>query len=130
MNIIEDKLRHFIKNEKLEDITSFYRWTSQSHLEKSNNGKYLLEVRKEATEMVEDIYNQGHIIMAKNVGPGLAFTLSKNNSYASEDMVCVSIKLEDFLTQGGILYKDVSSHEEGSYFLMLQEGRLEVEKEY
>ena len=123
---VENALREFIINEKLKSNTPFYRWTSQSHLGKSDNGKYSLEVRKEATEMVEDIYNQGHIIMAKNVGPGLAFTLSKNNDYASDDMVCVSLQLEDILIQGGILYKDVSSHVEGSYFLMMPAGNLKV----
>lgn len=126
---IEITLREFIRNESLEDNTRFYRWTSKFHLEKSDNGKYSLDVRKEATEMVEDIYNQGHIIMAKNVGPGLAFTLSKNNDYASGDMVCVSLKLEDFIKQGGVLYKDVSSYEEGSYFLMLPKGKFNVQIE-
>ena len=67
--------------------------------------------------------------MAKNVGPGLAFTLSKNNDYASGDMVCVSLKLEDFIKQGGVLYKEVSSYEEGSYFLMLTKGKFNVQIE-
>lgn len=44
-------------------------------------------------------------------------------------MICVSLKLKDFVGQGGLLYKDVSSYAEGAYFLMLPEGKFKVNRE-
>jgi hypothetical protein len=122
-------LNQLIDHDDLKDDTKFYRWTSVTHLSASNDGLYSLEARKEATEMVEDIYDQGHLIMAKYVGPGLSFTLSKNNDYADDSKVCVSITLKQFIEQGGLLFNDKSSHVEGAYFLMLAEGNFRVMKE-
>ena len=124
----EDILKEYIKHENLSDDTKFYRQTNEHHLKEDSEGNLLLKPRPDATEMVEDIYKQGHLIMAKNVGPGLAFTLSSKNDYSSEDNICVGITLKEFLKQGGFLYPDKSSYEEGSYFLMLPEGDFIVEK--
>lgn len=120
-----EKLTNLMKIEGLTKDTKFYRYTSEKHLERVED-KYRISANENATEMIEDYYGNGHLIMAKNVGKGLAFTLEKDNEYKSENAICVELRLADILDQGGLVYPDRSSYEIGTYFLTMPSGSVIV----
>ena len=117
-----------MKSEGLTKDTKVYRYTSEEHMIKADDGKYKLSANDSATEMVEDYHKSGHLIMAKYVGQGLAFTLEKDNEYKSEAKICVEMPLSEILDQGGLVYPDRSSYETSSYFLTMPEGSVKVDK--
>ena len=80
MNISDNKkiLEDFLIHEKLGKDTIMYRHTLPDYL---NRSEMTLKPNEAATEMVEDIYGTGHLIMDKYVGRGLAFTLEKDTDY-------------------------------------------------
>lgn len=122
-----EKLTTLMESEGLTRDTLFYRYTSEKHLVKVDDSKYKLSANESATEMVEDYYGSGHLIMAKNVGQGLAFTLEKDTEYQSESKICVEMHLSEILDQRGLVYPDRSSYETSSYFLSMPEGSVSVE---
>ncbi|MFT5169376.1 MAG: hypothetical protein ACI8P3_004625 [Saprospiraceae bacterium] len=124
----KEKIAILMKSEGLSKDTIFYRYTYEEHLIKTEEGKYKLSANDSATEMVEDYYISGHLVMAKYVGRGLAFTLEKDNEYKSDSKVCVEIRLSEILDQGGLIYPDRSSYETSSYFLTMPEGSVSVDK--
>jgi hypothetical protein len=115
-----------MKLESLDRTTTLYRYTSKNHLSRTADDRYELSANEGATEIIEDIYGSGHLIMAKNVGAGLAFTLEKEDEYGGESKVCVCVQLSDIIDQGGLIYQDRSSHIGKSYFLTMPEGKVEV----
>ena len=123
-----EKMTILMKGEGLTENTKVYRYTSDEHLVKTDDGKYRLSANDQATEMVEDYHISGHLIMAKYVGPGLAFTLEKDNEYKSESKICIEMPLSEILDQGGLIYPDRSSYETSSYFLTMPEGSVAVDK--
>jgi hypothetical protein len=123
-----EKITILMKSEGLTEDTIFYRYTAEEHLIKAGDKKYKLSANDRATEMVEDYYESGHLIMAKYVGQGLAFTLEKDNEYKSESKICVEMPLSEILDQGGLVYPDRSSYETSSYFLTMPKGSVSVDK--
>ncbi len=59
--------------------------------------------------MVVDTYKgQGHVFVAKDIGPGLSFLTEALDEYNRNDRVCVSVKISDVLAKGGLIYKVTS----------------------
>ena len=123
-----EKLALLLKNENLDETTTLYRHSLPKFLEQTDEGTYRLSANEAATEMVEDLYGSGHLIMAKYVGKGLAFTLQKETEYSSDEKLCVKISLKDILNQEGLVYPDRSSYDTSSYFLTMPTGSVAVQK--
>ena len=82
-------------------------------------GVFRLRANASPSEAVVDVYGQGHIVQADEVGPGLAFaetprpnwqetmemrTLKAGHGAISLPPVEVEVQLEDILRQGGLVY--------------------------
>ena len=116
------QFEHFTEN------TKFYRYTLPEFIKQIKGDIFEITANEEAAEMIEDHYGGGHLKMAKNVGPGLAFTIDSDNEYKEADRVCVELKLKDILDQEGKIYKDKSSYEEGTWFFTIPKGVVRVKK--
>lgn len=116
----------YLKSEKLDQVERLYRYTNAWHIKKSEGANGSLSPNPNATEMLEDMYASGHTMMAKEIGPGLSFLKEKDNAFKEEERTCVSVNLKEFVDQGGFVYPDKSTYEEGAYFLMLPEGDFKV----
>ena len=119
----------YIKFEKLDLDQRLYRYSNHWHVMKTGVDSGSITPNENATEMIEDMYQSGHTIMASDIGPGLSFLKSKANDFKDSERRCVSISLKAFIDQGGYIYPDKSTYEEGAYFLMLPKGVFKVKIE-
>ena len=123
-----EKLETLMKSEGLTKDTILYRHTTEKHMEAAKNGLFKLFANSEATEIIEDHYDSGHLIMAKYVAAGLAFTTEKDTEYKSDSKICVEMPLSEILDQGGLVYPDPGSFEASSFFLSMPDGFVMVKK--
>jgi len=123
---MDDKFTNFLKGEGLSIDTVLYRSTLPEYLF-TDAGEHWLKANEEPTEMVVDSYGSGHTMMASEIGSGLAFTEEVEDDYKLGGRVYVSVRLQDVKDQGGLVYKDVSSHVLNSYFLHMPKHRIQVE---
>ncbi len=122
---MDDQFITFLKEERFTLDTMLYRSTLPEFLVK-DAGEHWIQANEQPTEMVIDRYGSGHTMMASEVGRGLAFTEEMEDDYKSGGRIYVMVRLQDVKDQGGLVYKDVSSHVLNSYFLYLPEGRIQV----
>lgn len=120
----------FLESEDLSKDSLFYRYTLPEFIRRDENGKYFISANPEATEMIEDVYGNGHSKMAKFLSQGLAFTTAIEEEFKSDDHVLISLKVEKILDQEGLIYPDVSSYTSKSkaFYITIPTGEIEVEK--
>ena len=107
-----------------------YRFTSEKYLEKDNNGDYFLHAKTEPIDMVIDRYHgHYHVFIAREIGRGLSFLSKPVREYQIPGRVCVKVKIQDVLDQGGLLYT-VSSLPAyiKAFFVSLPGGKIRAEK--
>jgi hypothetical protein len=68
----------------------------------------------------------GHIIVAEQLGPGLALAEKRDNQWLAPDRTLVEVRLEDVLAQGGLLYPVESVVTEKVWFATLPRGSVVV----
>jgi hypothetical protein len=106
---IEEIRDQILKENNLDHNSRLYRYTSERHLKKMEEGTERIQANNEAVEMVVDPYEEhGHVFVAKDIGPGLSFLTEPLEEYEREDRVCVSVKISDILDQGGRIYRVTS----------------------
>ena len=124
-----DLLAEFLESEGISKESQFYRYTLPEYLRVDADGKYFVSANPEATEMIEDIYGNGHSMMAKFLGQGLAFTTEVEEEFKNDDHILISVKMENILDQEGLIYPDVSSYTDSkAYFITIPKGEIEVQK--
>jgi hypothetical protein len=107
-------------------------------------GVYRLSANAKPSEAVVDVYGQGHLVQADQVGPGLAFaesavpdwqeTMEMRALKASrgsggalpEDRVEVEVRVQDILRQGGLIYPVESVTVERAWYCTLPAGSVNV----
>jgi hypothetical protein len=107
-------------------------------------GVYRLAANTRPSEAVIDVYGQGHLVQAEQVGPGLAFAESATPDWqetmemrallsstgrvsgASVDRVEVEVRLQDILSQGGLVYPVESVTVERVWYCTLPDGSVTV----
>lgn len=127
---INPKLSSFLEAEGLSKDTKLYRFSLAEYVRKDEGGRYFISANPEPTEMIKDIYESGHSMMAKFINKGLAFTAGVEESFKTDEHVLVVLKLEKILEQEGLIYPDVSSFtdESNAYFVTIPQGEIEVKK--
>ena len=118
--------KEYLAFEKLDLDQRLYRYSNVWHVIKTGENTGSITPNKKATEMIEDMYGSGHTIQAAVIGPGLSFLKSKENDFKDSERTCVSISLKEFVSQGGYIYPDKSTYEEGAYFCMMSNGVFKV----
>ncbi len=107
----------------------FYRYTLPEFLEPlQESGTFRISANPDPSEAVVDIYRGGHICLAAQVGPGLAFAESAENDWEEAGRTGVAIRLQDVLDQGGRIYPVESIITGRVWYFTLPEGGAPVRK--
>ena len=122
----QEILMQILQENKLTGDSILYRSTSEKHLETNQEGSNSISANNEPVEMVVDRYRgSGHTFMAKDIGPGLAFTTEKVDELHSENRVYVQVLIKDILNQGGLIYPVTSVPEYmKAFFFTLPGGEV------
>jgi hypothetical protein len=136
-----DKL---LEEHQLFADTPLYREAMRDALSPTGTpGVYRLEANRSPSESVVDVYGQGYVVQAEQIGPGLAFAESdqpnwqetmemralkatRTSRITSADHVEVEIRLADILKQGGLVYPVESVTVERAWYCTLPAGSIEV----
>lgn len=123
-------LSEIMHENKLDKEGLLYRFTSDKYLKHSEDGSEYIIANDAPQEMVIDKYDgQGHVFIAKDIGPGLTFMTEPLEEYVREDRVCVSVKIADILDQGGLIYSVTSLPAYiTAYFVTLPKKELPIKK--
>ena len=104
-------------------------------------GVFRLRANASPSESVVDIYGQGYIVQADQVGPGLAFaetsrpnwqetmemrTLRAANGALALPPIEVEVQLRDILRQGGLVYPVESVTVERAWYCTLPKETVDV----
>ena len=107
--------------------TRFYRCTLPDFLSPgSEAGSRRLSANADSPEAVVDVYGSGHIVVAEQIGPGLALAEERDNQWHSPERKLVEVRLGDVLAQGGLVYPVESVVTEKTWFMTLPQGGVRV----
>ena len=70
-----ETLKSLLENEGLNANTILYRYTNAHHIMTAEDGSAFIKANPDPPEIVIDHYAQGHLIPARELGPGLALSL-------------------------------------------------------
>jgi len=138
-------LEKLLEEYGLTSNTRLYRETVRESLTPTHApGIYRLVANASPSEAVVDVYGQGYLVQAEQVGPGLAFAESArpdwqetmemralkagrgNPGTSPVDRVEVEVRLQDILGQGGLIYPVESVTVERAWYCTLPAGSVEV----
>ena len=137
-------LQKLLDEHRLFAETPLYREAMRDSLIPTDTqGVYRLNANPAPAESVVDVYGQGYVVQAEQVGPGLAFAESDQPNWQETmemrvlkstrtskakmaDHVEVEIRLADILRQGGLVYPVESVTVERAWYCTLPEGSIEV----
>jgi hypothetical protein len=123
----QETLGNLLAENDLTLDSRFYRYTMPEHLRPGDDaGTYRLSANTEPSEAVIDVYAQGHMILAEQVGPGLAFAESVDNEWRSEGRTAVEVSLKDVIDQGGLMYPVESIITDRVWYMTLPAGSVPV----
>lgn len=127
----KDIIENLLKENNLSYDSILYRFTSERYLKKNDDGTEILKVNQQPQDMIVDTYKgQGHVFVAKDIGPGLSFLTEAFDEYHRNDRVCVSVKISDLLSNGGRIYKITSLPAYvTAYFFKLPNNEVTVNRE-
>jgi hypothetical protein len=121
------KLDEVMQSAGLTGETLLYRQSLPEFLQPTEEeGVYTITANSDPSEALVDVYDQGHIILAVHIGPGLSFVESPSNEWEDADRTGVAVRLQDVLDQGGLIYPVESAITEGVWYLSLPEGGVRV----
>jgi hypothetical protein len=131
-----------LREHGLGDDTLLYREAVRATLTPTGTpGCFRLSANATPSESVVDVYGQGHLTQAEQVGPGLAFAessapnwqetmelraLKGRGNAPSGDSVEVEVRLGDILRQGGLIYPVESVTVERVWYCTLPSGSVDV----
>jgi len=122
-------LQQIMNEHNLTSDSRLFRYQPLRYTETEADGTTSIQAKKEPLEIVIDPYQgDGHSFHASNIGPGLAFTLRREEEFKTQDKVCTTVKLGDILDQGGLIYQVTSVPEYiTSFFMSIPEGKVRAE---
>jgi hypothetical protein len=138
---ILDKL---LEEHGLTRDTLLYREAERDALTPTGEaGVYRLPANAKPSESVIDVYGEGYLVQAEQVGPGLAFAQTDLRNWQetvemralharggsgkpAENCVDVQVRLDDILQQGGLIYPVESVTVERVWYCTLPSGSVEV----
>ena len=123
--------------------TRLYRETVRDSLTPTETpGVYRLPANVKPSEAVVDVYGQGYLVQAEQVGPGLAFPESASPGWQetmemrairagrakplAAGSVEVEVRLEDVFAQGGLIYPVESVTVERVWYCTLPAETVDV----
>jgi hypothetical protein len=126
IDLIQKKIKAILQSNGLTVNTKLYRYTLPQFIEEKEAGEFFLSANDDPSEAVIDVYEGGHTSLALHVGPGLAFSRTKENEWESRDRTAVVLRLQDVLEQGGRIYPVESIITEQVWYFTLPDGHVRV----
>lgn len=124
---LKSQIAELMKSYGFTGETRFYRYSLPKFLETIQEaGAYRISANPDPSEAVIDEYAGGHICLAKQIGPGLAFTKSADNEWKESGRTGVEVRLQDVLDQGGRIYPVESVVTDRVWYFTLPEGSVRV----
>lgn len=142
---IEAVLSRLLEEHNLAGDKRLYREAMRKSLASTATpGVYHLAANANPSESVIDVYGPGYVVQAESVGPGLAFAESASPNWqetmelralraghdappaSAEDRVEVEVRVEDILSQGGLIYPVESVTVERAWYFTLPRGSVDV----
>ncbi len=142
---IQTVLDNLLEEHGLAGDTRLYREAERTLLTPTDtHGVYRLPANAKPSEAVVDVYRQGYLVQAEEIGPGLAFAQSAAPNWQetvemralkagrgklgapAADSVEVEVRLDDILRQGGLLYPVESVTVERVWYCTLPAESVEV----
>lgn len=122
-------LATFLDENELTPDTRLYRCTLPEFLgPQDENGKCSLSANPDPSEAVNDVYEGGHVSVASQIGPGLAWGVSAENEWQEDGRVTVELRLADALEQGGMIYPVESIIVDQAWYVTLPSGSVPVRR--
>jgi len=125
------------------DTRLFREVTPEALVATDTPGVFRIHANRSPSESVVDVYGQGHLVQADQVGPGLAFAESASPNWQetvemrslkasgpgggmSLPPIEVEVQLKDILEQGGLVYPVESVTVERVWYCTLPEDGIDV----
>jgi hypothetical protein len=121
------QLTQFLASQGFTPETILYRYSFPEYIAELEDGSKIINANPSATEMIEDIYNSGHIFKASELGMGLSFTTEIEKSFKTDEHVLISVRICDIIDQEGMIYPDKSTYTLNAFYLTMPEGFVKVE---
>ena len=141
----QQTLDNLLREHRLSPDTALYREAMRDALTPTGTpGVFRLGANRTPSETVIDVYGQGYVVQAEQVGPGLAFAEStapnwqetmemrtlqatmERRASIQADHVEVEVRLQDVLDQGGLVYPVESVTVERAWYCTLPAGSIDV----
>jgi hypothetical protein len=137
-------LTRLLADSGLTPDTSLFREVVFSALVPTGTqGVFRIAANAHPSESVVDVYAQGHVVQAEQVGPGLAFAetarpnwqetmemramrLDRATGALPDPHVEVEVTLDDILQQGGLIYPVESVTVERAWYCTMPSGHVDV----
>lgn len=142
---VQAALEKLLEEHGLTPDTILYREAERASLTPSGKpGVYRIPANATPSESVIDVYGQGYLVQAEQIGPGLAFAQSASPNWQETvemrvlksgefgagrrmaNPVEVQVKLGDVLRQGGLIYPVESVTVERVWYCTLPSASVEV----
>ncbi len=114
----------YVKTSGLSPDTLLYRATLAEFLVPDGAG-FFISADPDAGEALDNVYVADHVVVAHEVGPGLAFAEDAQD-WADEDRTVVTLRLGDVLDQGGAVYPVTSVITATVWYVTLPAGKVSV----
>ena len=120
-------LNELMDSNRFTGESVLYRATLAEFLTPSGDtGVFRISANDDPSEAVVDVYAQGHVVLAQQVGPGLAFTESSDHEWRASERKSVVVRVQDVLDQGGLIYPVESVITDRVWYFTLPSGSIEV----
>jgi hypothetical protein len=120
------KVEEVLRDHGLSRDSMLYRESLETFLERDDAGHETVTANADPSEAVVNVYEGGHVALAAQIGPGLAFTERRDNQWREEGRVTVAVRLGDVLDQGGMPYPVESVITEPVWYVTLPAGQVRV----
>jgi hypothetical protein len=122
-----EQLKTLLDQSGLDEDSVLFRATLPDFLDETDDADTcFISANADPSEAVIDEYAGGHTALAAEMGPGLAFTVERDNQWAEDGRVTVALRLGTALQQGGLIYPVQSVITEAVWYITLPAGRVQV----
>lgn len=108
--------------------TVMFRYTFCEDLAETAEGELGITGNPHPSEIHVHIHQDTIAWMAKNIGPGISFSVSAVNGWKADAILCMWVTTQDIIEQGGRIYPVASSIYKGVMYVATPPEGLRVTK--
>jgi hypothetical protein len=123
------RLTELLKSNGFTGDSRFFRHTLPEFLSQTDEqGVDRLSANDDPSEAVIDVYAGDYITAAVHVGAGLSFAETADSEWSDSERICVEVRLQDVLAQGGRIYPVESIITTRTWYFTLPNGGVDVRR--